>query len=509
MLSAPVATNPVPKLTRLRLDSSTIPFISDVQRLAIADLIEQFTLESSELKNIKDHFVQELLKGLTNENQTVAMVPVFVSGRLNGSETGSYLTLDIGGTYLRVVAVALMGQGQVKMQQKKYTIEEELKMGEAKLLFNYMSDCVSSFMDEYAISVPPGSEIELGFTFSFPVQQASINSGTLIAWTKGFNCQGIVDKDPAALLQDAFKRRGIPVRVAALLNDTVGTLLAHAYLHRNTVIGLGLGTGSNAAYVERASRITKRSHNRQEISGKEMVVNMEFGAFDSERRVLPLTKFDNKVDRKSLNPDKQIFEKMIAGMYLGEIVRNILLDLIDCRLLFGGHSTHKMNQVWAFDTAYMSTIEADSTVELDRTQFILESYLGFNSFDEASVSDAADVTTVAVTLTDRAIVKLVVGLVGRRAARLSAVALAGILEHTRGVTWSEEQGGADIGVDGSLYRYYPGFADDIQDALKEIFKLEAGSGVGDGETDKIRFGLSLDGSGVGAALCALLATKAC
>lgn len=33
---------------------------------------------------------------------------------------------------------------------------------------------------------------ELGFTFSFPVKQTSINSGLLIQWTKGFTCDGVV-----------------------------------------------------------------------------------------------------------------------------------------------------------------------------------------------------------------------------------------------------------------------------------------------------------------------------
>ena len=121
-------------------------------------------------------------------------------------------------------------------------------------------------MNEHGITAPTDSAMELGFTFSFPVLQTTINSGKLIAWTKGFSCPGVVGLDPAALLQDAFQRRNIPVRVgmtsniwsqeklmkdtmliffffykkniASLLNDTVGTLLAHAYRHKNTVVGL-------------------------------------------------------------------------------------------------------------------------------------------------------------------------------------------------------------------------------------------------------------------------------
>jgi hexokinase len=37
-----------------------------------------------------------------------------------------------------------------------------------------------------------GRQRELGFTFSFPVRQSSIASGTLIKWTKGFSIEDVV-----------------------------------------------------------------------------------------------------------------------------------------------------------------------------------------------------------------------------------------------------------------------------------------------------------------------------
>ena len=45
--------------------------------------------------------------------------------------------------------------------------------------------------------------------------------------------------------------------------------------------------------------------------------------------------YDDIVDRNSVNPGKQRFEKMIAGMYLGEIVRLVLLDLCKQGIVFG------------------------------------------------------------------------------------------------------------------------------------------------------------------------------
>ena len=39
------------------------------------------------------------------------------------------------------------------------------------------------------------------------------------------------------------------------------------------------------------------------------------------------------MDGASQNPGKQIYEKMISGMYLGELVRQILIHMIQCDLI--------------------------------------------------------------------------------------------------------------------------------------------------------------------------------
>ena len=55
-----------------------------------------------------------------------------------------------------------------------------------------------------------------------------------------------------------------------------------------------------------------------------MIVNTEWGAFgDNGELDYIVTKWDRNVDAASLNPGKQIFEKMISGMYMGEVVRQV------------------------------------------------------------------------------------------------------------------------------------------------------------------------------------------
>lgn len=215
-------------------------------------------------------------------------------------------------------------------------------------------------------------------------------------------------------------------------------------------------------------------------------------------------------------------------MYLGEITRNVLVDLIDNRLLFRGQSSHKLDTPWEFLTEYMSVIEEDSTSDLEDVRRILEDGLGLGQVESlethlVAVAETSDPNSrgellrePATTLSDRQVVKLIIELVGKRSARLAAAALGGILEHTMGYTWArneaERQGGVDIGVDGSLYGFYPGYESDLVRGLEELFVLEpemsflfAKDGDSGGFLEKIRLGRSLDGSSVGAALGVALA----
>ena len=53
---------------------------------------------------------------------------------------------------------------------------------------------------------------------------------------------------------------------------------------------------------------------------RHVVVNTEWGAFGDHGELdYIVTQWDKKVDAGSINPGKQIFEKMISGMYMGEV----------------------------------------------------------------------------------------------------------------------------------------------------------------------------------------------
>ena len=58
-------------------------------------------------------------------------------------------------------------------------------------------------------------------------------------------------EDVVGLLKEAIARRGdIKIDVAAILNDTTGCLMACAWKNPKCRIGMIIGTGTNACYLE-------------------------------------------------------------------------------------------------------------------------------------------------------------------------------------------------------------------------------------------------------------------
>ncbi|RYR04044.1 hypothetical protein Ahy_B06g083570 [Arachis hypogaea] len=140
-----------------------------------------------------------------------------------------------------------------------------------------------------------------------------------------------VGEDVVEELTKSMQKIGLDMRVSALVNDTIGTLAGGRFYNQDVIAAVILGTGTNAAYVERANAIPKW-HGPLPKSG-DMVINMEWVNFRSSH--LPLTEYDVALDAESLNPGEQIFDKLISGMYFGDIVRRALLKMVEEADFFG------------------------------------------------------------------------------------------------------------------------------------------------------------------------------
>lgn len=58
----------------------------------------------------------------------------------------------------------------------------------------------------------PDKELHVGFCFSFPVEQTSIDQGKIVVMTKKFTNAGSAGADPVELLDEACRKAGQKVQ---------------------------------------------------------------------------------------------------------------------------------------------------------------------------------------------------------------------------------------------------------------------------------------------------------
>ncbi|TQS35261.1 hypothetical protein Golomagni_04324 [Golovinomyces magnicellulatus] len=455
--------------------------MADVPRNLLAEikrLEEQFTVPTEKLKAITAHFVKELEKGLSVEGGSIPMNPTWCMSFPTGEETGKFLALDMGGTNLRICEITLTDEkSEFDILQSKYKIPDELKTGSAEELWEYIADCLQQFIESNHGNTD--TYLPLGFTFSYPASQDYIDHGVLQRWTKGFDIDGVEGKNIVPMFEAAIAKKGVPIKLTALINDTTGTLIASAYTDTEVKIGCIFGTGCNAAYMEDCGSIPKLAHLNLPPDTP-MAINCEWGAFDNERKCLPYTPYDMIIDKDSPRPGQQAFEKMIAGLYLGELFRLVLVDLHDNKdiHIFQNQNIEKLRKAYTLDSSFLSMVEEDPWENLSETQELFINKLSLRT-----------------TLPELELIRRLAELIGTRAARLSACGVAAIAIKKGYKT-------CHVGADGSVFNKYPHFKTRGAQALREILDWPAKKNPK--EEDPIEILAAEDGSGVGAALIAAL-----
>lgn len=443
----------------------------------VKELEQEFSVSGETLRKIVDHFITELDKGLSKKGGNIPMIPGWVMDYPTGKETGDYIAIDLGGTNLRVVLVKLGGNRDFDTTQSKFPLPEHMRTAKSEELWSFIADCLKKFVDDL---YPEGCKepLPLGFTFSYPASQNSITEAVLQRWTKGWAIEGVEGKDVAPMLQDAIKKVGVPIKVVAIINDTVGTLVASRYTDPEAKLGLIFGTGVNGAYYDVVKDIPKLEGKTADDVDPDspMAINCEYGSFDNELVVLPRTKYDVRVDKESPRPGQQSFEKMNSGYYLGELLRLVLLDLTEERhLIFKGQNLDKLNEPYILDTSFPAKIEEDPFENLEDVAELFQAQLGIQ-------------TTVA----ERKVIRRIAELIGERSARLSVCGIAAICKKRGYKT-------AHCAADGSVYQKYPEFKTRAAKSLRDIFQWPD-----DLKEDPIVIVPAEDGSGVGAAIIAAL-----
>jgi hexokinase len=132
----------------------------------------------------------------------------WVLGWPDGHESGKFLTVDLGGTNLRVCWIHLTERsGDINITQDEYKLADGLKTGGADELFDFIAEALDTFISKHALQGTKDDPLQLGFTFSYPAHQDYIDHGKLVTWTKGFEIKGVEGEDAAGLLREAIAKK--------------------------------------------------------------------------------------------------------------------------------------------------------------------------------------------------------------------------------------------------------------------------------------------------------------
>ncbi|KAF8374215.1 hxk-3, partial [Pristionchus pacificus] len=409
----------------------------------VLEVLDSFIISDEKLNEISQKIEEEMVAGLEKKNgSSIAMLPSFVPELPDGSEAGQYAVIDLSGKNLRIMLLTLKGTGcEPDTISNNYILPSTVMKGTGDQLFTFIVNCLHKFLKQFDLLE---ANLSIGFVFSYPCEHLSIRSARLLWWTKGFDIKDCLQKDVCKLLEDALElNMSTRAQIKAVMNDTVGQLAAAAHRYGpECTIGVVIGYGCNSSYLEKTERIKKLD---SPYPHKEMVVVTEWEEFGANGELEDiLTPFDKEIDAASVHQGKQMVDKLTGALYLGEVCRRVLAQLVLDRLLFDGQECEKLDEPDNFPTKYILEIlsAADTNKACRRI------------CDELEVPSHSS--------QDYIIIHEVCHRISLRSASIVAAAIGALLRHLGSSR-------VKIGVGGALVQFHPTY----QGMLKEKLMLVA------------------------------------
>ncbi|KAL6564635.1 hypothetical protein OROMI_016085 [Orobanche minor] len=166
-----------------------------------------------------------------------------------------------------------------------------------------------------------------------------------------------VGRELAEEINQALEKHGVEMRVLAMFNDTIGHLAGGRYYSKECVAAVSLGMGTDLAYIEALPQQIVKD------SAAETAIDMQWGNFFSSN--LPLTEYAAALDAESSDPGCSIFEKLVSGKYLGEIVRRVLLRMAEESVLFDDAVPPKLADAYTLRSPDMAVMHQDTSQDYE------------------------------------------------------------------------------------------------------------------------------------------------
>ncbi len=405
-----------------------LPMMKGLDRVSRFIQAEGLDVEDLHIDQILKDFQNEMEAGLAGKTSSLAMIPTFISADVSIPAFQPVIALDAGGTHLRIAQVMFDESGNPEfLYFSRHPMPGSRGELTREAFFNRFVELLQPLIH------PPA---RIGFCFSYPAEISPERDGRLLTWTKEIKAPLVKGEYIGRSILRGLRNKGRGVSFT-LLNDTVAALLAGKCVpsHQTfeSYVGFILGTGTNSAYVEKHSRILKRTD--LDPLGSQ-AVNVESGNFN----LCPRTRFDRDLDGATNDPGAYQFEKMISGAYLGRVCLR-LLKAAAREDLFSREARPVIRNLKRLSTIQVDKFMADSQEEVPLAHSVL-------------------------TGRDRERVRRLLSAVITRAARLSAVNIASaVLKSGAGRSPGRC---VCITIEGSTYYGIPGLQAQTEATLNQI-----------------------------------------
>lgn len=267
--------------------------------------------EQVDLARTCDGFLSEMTAGLAQAPSSILMLPTYLSHDGPLPLHVPVAVIDAGGTNARVAKVTLTEDGPLIQHLEVFPMPGSLSEVSREEFFHIFSQKLLPFIEDCA---------SVGFCFSFPAQITSDRDGKVLYFDKEVKVTGSVGMMLMEGLSQALTEKGVPSVRGVVLNDTVAAFLGGLTQTDRSAwdgfLGLIYGTGINLCYAEPISHIAALSSKRQ----GSMLINTESGSFSQ----VPSGEYDRALDAATKDPGHHLYEKMVAGAYLGEVIRRTI-----------------------------------------------------------------------------------------------------------------------------------------------------------------------------------------
>ncbi|KAL7271013.1 hypothetical protein RUND412_006261 [Rhizina undulata] len=368
--------------------ATSASYVEDSRANALDEVLDEMKRPLDDLPAIARSF--EAVYHSLAKNSASQFLPTPIRGLPDGQEKGRVLAMDLGGTNLRLGVVELFGEEGKKERLKirprvSWNIPENLKSGAAEVLFAWVAERIIEVLEQWLGGIEDAEResvkkegVELGVTFSFPMEQSSHTSALLMPMGKGFTFSST--NDLSTLLQTAYdttrnsQSSPLPaLKIVAITNDSISTLLSAAYVHNSSssqssksraAAGIIVGTGTNATVLCPAWKLSESKKSFLKDTDDDtstLLLNTEWSINGTASPLKPyITRWDRILDEENEKPGFQPLEEMVGGRYLGEIVRLIAVELFSKAESFEV-LPESLRVPYGLDTKICSDLEAVSS----------------------------------------------------------------------------------------------------------------------------------------------------